>query len=159
MEQPATILPEGTKIRTHAFLPNRPELPGERTPNIVGTILGVLPGTGGDVYRVRQDDGGIGSYCWDEFEIVSARPTVGILARLLAQFEQEPANAKAIAALPDIGEPDKFLSNAARATISLSRSPWSAQDKSGGEAWKTMALLGAYALLRAVYAANESERG
>lgn len=75
MEQPATILPPGTKIRTHARLLDRPELPGERAPNVNGTIIGVLPGFGGDVYRVQQDNGGVGSYCWDEFELETRPPS------------------------------------------------------------------------------------
>lgn len=32
-------------------------------------ILGVLGGSGGDVYRAAHDDGTLAAYCWDEFEL------------------------------------------------------------------------------------------
>ena len=33
-----------------------------------GEVVGWVPGHGGDVWWVEQDDGMIGAYCFDEFE-------------------------------------------------------------------------------------------
>ncbi len=73
MQQPATILAEGTKIRTHNAIPFRVPWSGVRRCNTTGTIEGVLGGMGGDVYQVRHEDGMVGGYCWDEFELADER--------------------------------------------------------------------------------------
>jgi hypothetical protein len=33
-----------------------------------GKVTGIVPGHGGDVWWVSQDDGQVGAYCFDEFE-------------------------------------------------------------------------------------------
>ena len=76
MEAPKFILTNGTKIKTHHDLGSTTgllvtaELLQRRKSNTEGTIKGVVPGHGGDVYWVVNDDGSKTCYCWTEFELV-----------------------------------------------------------------------------------------
>ena len=36
-----------------------------------GTVLGFIPGHGGDCWWIKHDSGDIGAYCYDEFEVLS----------------------------------------------------------------------------------------
>ena len=40
-----------------------------RAVGVTGTIKGHVPGHGGDVWWVEQDDGKVGAYVFDEFEL------------------------------------------------------------------------------------------
>lgn len=74
MQQPATILEKGTKIRTHKELGTTKGMGlssailENRQPDAVGAIRGPAPGLGGDVYLVDHNEN-IAAYCWDEFEL------------------------------------------------------------------------------------------
>lgn len=79
MNQPATILPSGTRIRVHATidpLAGMLAIHGRRKPGAVGEIHGVVGGYGGDVYWVRhsRDSVDILPYCFDEFELEETTP-------------------------------------------------------------------------------------
>jgi hypothetical protein len=39
-----------------------------RTTDVTGTVIGYVPGHGGDVWLVQHDGGNIGAYSYDEFE-------------------------------------------------------------------------------------------
>lgn len=39
-----------------------------RTIGVKGTVVGYVPGHGGDVWWVKHDDGNVGAYVFDEFE-------------------------------------------------------------------------------------------
>lgn len=39
-----------------------------REVGVKGTVIGYVPGHGGDVWWVKHDDGQIGAYVFDEFE-------------------------------------------------------------------------------------------
>lgn len=77
MDEPATILPVYTRVRTHKNLVSHP--PGflvgpkamsQRTSDAVGCISGIVPGHGGDVYFVSHIGAtGMAVYGWDEFEL------------------------------------------------------------------------------------------
>lgn len=82
MNQPEHILMQGTRIVTHATLnmgdndPDptrgmliRQEYLDARRPSMGGTIRGWVPGHGGDVYWVQNDDGGKAAYGFWEFEL------------------------------------------------------------------------------------------
>jgi hypothetical protein len=72
VNQPGTILRNGTSVRTSEQLDDGRGLPlqGHRKPGAPGTIAGVVGGFGGDVYWVRHDDdGSVGAYCFTEFEL------------------------------------------------------------------------------------------
>lgn len=78
MNPPSHILKEGTRIVTHSTLEDTTGLwlPQQyldsRAPSVQGTISGVVPGYGGDVYWVRHDDGTSAVYCWTDFELEPA---------------------------------------------------------------------------------------
>lgn len=69
MKQPETILPNGTRVRTHKELKYSDSLGGSRREDESGTINGVVGGMGGDVYYVDHGNGTWGAYCFDEFEL------------------------------------------------------------------------------------------
>lgn len=72
MDCPLKILPEGTKIRTHAALEQHSDFRinySSRRQDEIGTIKGCVGGMGGDVYWVRHEDGSSGAYCFTEFEL------------------------------------------------------------------------------------------
>ncbi len=69
MEQPAIILSDGVKIKTHDTLKHN--FPYARRTSATGAIDGVAGGYGGDVYWVRHEDGVSAPYCFDEFELVT----------------------------------------------------------------------------------------
>lgn len=73
MRAPAFILPTGTRVRTHATLGSAAGMLASgieaRQPNVAGTIAGVVPGHGGDVYWIEYRHGGCAPYCFDEFEL------------------------------------------------------------------------------------------
>lgn len=75
MKQPESVLPPGTKIRTHAVLGDTRGMligPGNvsmRKADTPGEIRGVVGGYGGDVYWVQHPgDVLFAPYCFDEFE-------------------------------------------------------------------------------------------
>lgn len=77
MKQPETILPHGTKVRTHDVLgPTAGMMVGPvnmsmRRPAAMGTVHGIVGGHGGDVYWIRHEgDAPAAPYCFDEFELV-----------------------------------------------------------------------------------------
>lgn len=78
MKEPATIIPAGTLIRTHAVLDSTQgmlvaaERLNARVSDTVGTIKGVVAGHGGDVYWVEHNGGKVAAYCWSEFSLVEA---------------------------------------------------------------------------------------
>ena len=39
-----------------------------RTIGVKGTVIGYVPGHGGDVWWIKHDDGNVGAYVFDEFE-------------------------------------------------------------------------------------------
>lgn len=39
-----------------------------RTVGVKGTVVGYVPGHGGDIWWIKHDDGKIGAYVFDEFE-------------------------------------------------------------------------------------------
>jgi hypothetical protein len=39
-----------------------------RTIGAKGEVIGYVPGHGGDIWWIKQDDGSIGAYVFDEFE-------------------------------------------------------------------------------------------
>ena len=39
-----------------------------RTVGVKGTVIGYVPGHGGDIWWIKHDDGLIGAYIFDEFE-------------------------------------------------------------------------------------------
>lgn len=79
MRQPETILPHGTKVRTHDVLgPTTgmiisPASLAMRKPGAVGTIHGIVGGHGGDVYWVQHDGdmSPAAPYCFYEFELAT----------------------------------------------------------------------------------------
>jgi len=76
MRQPETILPNGTRVRTHAELEStrgmmvHPAHLSARRPGAEGAIAGVVGGHGGDVYYVEHAPGEPwAAYCFTEFEL------------------------------------------------------------------------------------------
>lgn len=76
MQQPRTILEEGTRIRTEQKIGTTngmvamPSLTNNRRVDALGRIRGILPGHGGDVYWVTHDDGTVAPYAYEEFNLV-----------------------------------------------------------------------------------------
>lgn len=76
MDQPATILENGTAVRTNTQLEipqsmiAMPSLIANRRPDSQGMITGVVPGHGGDVYWVKHEDDKVAPYSFSEFELV-----------------------------------------------------------------------------------------
>lgn len=75
MKQPASILANSTAVHTHPELGTTkgmvamPTVLSNRRASASGTIHGIVPGHGGDVYWVRHDDGTTAPYHFDEFEL------------------------------------------------------------------------------------------
>lgn len=78
MQQPAYILDNGTRVRTHATLGDARGMNvaqvhiDQRVANAEGEIVGIVGGCGGDVYWVMHEGCGPSApYCFDEFELVT----------------------------------------------------------------------------------------
>lgn len=77
MKQPEYILKPGTLIHTHPVLGStggffvvRRHLDARKA-NVPGTVGGVVPGHGGDVYYVAHGAGDdVAVYCFTEFELI-----------------------------------------------------------------------------------------
>jgi hypothetical protein len=80
MNEPETILPNGTRIRTSnpldstaGFMVKEKHLQA-RKPGAVGIITGIVGGHGGDVYWVAHFDTDVtAAYGWMEFELEPAK--------------------------------------------------------------------------------------
>ena len=76
MKRPDTVLPTGTRVRTHDTLDStdglfvEPEHIEARRAGTSGTIDGVVGVHGGDTYLVRHDGARVrAAYCYTEFEL------------------------------------------------------------------------------------------
>jgi hypothetical protein len=76
MRRPDTVLPSGTRVRTHDTLGStdgflvEPEHLAARSAGTSGTVCGVVREHGGDVYLVKHE--GVtasAAYCYIEFEL------------------------------------------------------------------------------------------
>lgn len=82
MNEPEYILDRGTKIVTDKTLGStagilvKDEYLANRRPSAKGTILGFVPGHGGDIYWVQHEDESIAAYGWMEFDYDPDIPTV-----------------------------------------------------------------------------------
>lgn len=78
MQQPRHVLESGIAIHTHKKLDSTegliamPSLIANRREDADGTIDGIVPGHGGDVYWVKHADAKRAPYCFTEFELVAA---------------------------------------------------------------------------------------
>lgn len=76
MKQPEYILKPGTRIHTHPVLKSTDGMfvvqrhLDARAANTPGTIRGVVPGHGGDVYYVAHHADNVAVYCFTEFELI-----------------------------------------------------------------------------------------
>jgi len=77
MKEPNSILRDGTPIITNtdvkpikqAGVLVKDKYIQTRKPGAPGTILGCVPGHGGDIYWVEHEEGNIAVYGWPEFEL------------------------------------------------------------------------------------------
>lgn len=99
MQQPYSILPKRTGVRTHDKLGSTEGMIAPqsqlnaRKPSAEGMITGVLPGHGGDVYLVQHfDDQSIAPYCYTEVELSEdGEPTAVSIRPPLFDPEHQPA--------------------------------------------------------------------
>mgnify|MGYP003453362837 CR=1 FL=1 len=74
MHQPEFVLESGTPVHTHKTLESEqgmiamPSLLANRRPDADGTIHGIVPGHGADVYWVKHQDAKIAPYAFSEFD-------------------------------------------------------------------------------------------
>ena len=76
MNRPDTVLPNGTRVRTHDTLDStdglfvEPEQIEARRAGTHGIIDGIVARHGGDVYRIRHLGAKVSAvYCYTEFEL------------------------------------------------------------------------------------------
>lgn len=87
MDQPEYILKNGTKIVTTTVddstsgMMISPKFLQNRRTDMIGTIWGIVPGHGGDVYWVKHDNGEECAYGWWEFELANPDRMKAILKK------------------------------------------------------------------------------
>ena len=57
-----------TKLRSTSGMMIHPKRLAVRKAGAKGTVLGYVPGHGGDVWWIEHVDGQVGAYCYDEFK-------------------------------------------------------------------------------------------
>lgn len=145
MKQPAFILTNGTKVKTHEKLDSPPGFlvaathMVQRRPSAEGTIAGVVEVVGGhdgDVYWVDHNAGEpSAAYCFTEFELVEApvegapapepEATVAIEDTIAVERLDDETVAKLIDPPLEVGDVVMLKSGGIRMTV------WSVEEKDG----------------------------